>query len=462
MCNIILKKLLVRSVLISLCVFLGQSQLFAEDDTPSIEDALISLSNRTGDPLLARVASSISKQCRANAQTGSVSFREQCRRFRQALFSGDQDENIRKAIRAWLPDEALALGRGFSKLASLKVGAIQARMTQLRAGQQSNVSQSPDGLEMGVSGSLAQLLGYASSGDGIAMQDRWGFFSSVSYYKGERDIRLTEPGFWYHGGKIGGGIDYRINQSWVVGATIGRSRLAQHLLDNLGQNDSYSSNYGLYTSWNGDRIYADAFFVRTLSQQKQVRRLQYSFDATLVDARLDVSAEAESHTKSNVKQWGLGMGYDVLRGKWNLGVVAGVKWADSDTDPYAEFVRSGETPIVVRVEGQHVESQIYTIGSTLNRAFSQSWGVITTELDVNLMHEAKDNARTIRSFLINGDGGIPLELDTLTPDRDWGELGATVTAVLPHSTQVFLNHRRLIGVDGFTRDVTYLGGRIDF
>ena len=432
-----------------------------DDSREELERALVALGQRTGDPLVVRVASAIARQCAANAISGSADFTEQCRRFRIALFSGSQDQNIIRAVRAWLPDEALALGRGFSKLASLKVGAIQARITQLRSNRDTTSQQSNNGVELNVAGDLAQLLGYGASDSTPGLDGRWGFFSSVSYYKGDREVQLTEPGFWYHGGKVGVGIDYKFNNNWVSGATFGRSRLSQHLLGQ-GQNDTYTSNYGLYSSWNGERLYADVFFVKSISDQALDRRVEYGFDATATEDRLDVSATHTSYTQSDADQWGVGIGYDVLRGKWNLGVVAGIKWANTDTDPYTEIASSGSTPLLVRVEEQHIESQIFTIGGSLNRAYSQSWGVITTELDINMMHEAKDDQRQIRSFLIFGDSSLPLDLETLAPDRDWGEVGVTVTTVLPHSLQFFFNYRKLFGIDGFSRDVTYLGGRVDF
>jgi len=97
-------------------------------------------------------------------------------------------------------------------------------------------------------------------------------------------------------------------------------------------------------------------------------------------------------------------------------------------------------------------------------SISTGFGVLVPQLGVNWIHEYGDNQRSVSAQFAQDlrDNPTKFSFETDKPDRDFFELSAGVSAVLPHNIQAFVNYRILVGHDFYDNQVGTAGLRVTF
>jgi outer membrane lipase/esterase len=170
-----------------------------------------------------------------------------------------------------------------------------------------------------------------------------------------------------------------------------------------------------------------------------------------------------------------GAGYDfTLPMGFGVGLAASLNYQRTYVDSYkengAEPVTSGNdsTPNL-RYDDDGSDSLTSVLELNATKAFSVPWGVLIPGAVFQYLHEFADDPRTIKAQVIDQEGvvdnGVLAQSDiryrTDRPNRNYFNLGASVTSVFPQGWALFVNYSAIVGNNLQEEQVVTLGVRTD-
>jgi outer membrane autotransporter protein len=299
---------------------------------------------------------------------------------------------------------------------------------------------------------LRQRQGAASADTGGA----YGFsaFASADYQNFDKDTTRFETGF--DRDTVGGtvGADYLFRNGLVLGAAL-----------------SYAHEFGNYEGVGGGFDH-DAYGILAYGSVVPIpsmfvdvtagyTRKDYSFDrrASIAVNALNVTGSTSGDTDGNEFRIGVNTGYDFLFGRFTVGPRVGVNYRETTIEGYRE---SGHTGLELSYDNQNIQSLTTTVGLFGSVALSTGFGVIVPQATVEYIHEFLDDQRSVGFRLVQDLGQRRFLYQTDPPDRDYVNLGAGVSMVLPNGLQPFLNFRELLGYNDRNSHTVTLGLRVPF
>jgi len=296
---------------------------------------------------------------------------------------------------------------------------------------------------------------------------RMGGFLNGSGGWGEVDARAEAEDYDVWGGGVQAGIDYRLSDALVAGFGFGWNRQntefdSQSAVNGSGtkigggeiESDAYSPS--LYASFFSGPFHADAIFTYTY--------LDYEFrrPVVLLDTGNDVSATARGDTDAHQIGTSVNLGYQFQAGGLAAGPIAGVDYRQTWIDGYKE---KGVPGFPLQYGDQDIVSVVTSLGGEAAYAISTGIGVIAPHVRITWEHEFENDARNIDARLfLNTD---TTRQDTLfsrtdSPDRDYGRVGAGVSAQFAHGISAFIDYDTVIALSDVEQHRFTAGGRIEF
>lgn len=224
------------------------------------------------------------------------------------------------------------------------------------------------------------------------------------------------------------GADYRLNERWVVGGTLGLTRPHARWIGTGSSVKGEATQLSGYASWSP---IPEAYVSATTS-------LEAANYGIHTDLGTGVFTDAITHGHS----WGLSLaaGYDIALGSVSL-------------SPYARLdqVRShigGFTDSSITTKGR---STALAAGLQANTTLPQSWGVLVPYARVELTQ--------ITHWRIQGDsaqayvsatGALPVP-HPIEVDRNYGQFGLGVSGVLQRGLSVFADYDQGFGIQGVSQ-----------
>ncbi len=104
------------------------------------------------------------------------------------------------------------------------------------------------------------------------------------------------------------------------------------------------------------------------------------------------------------------------------------------------------------------------LGAQMSYAWSQSWGVLMPQVRAEWHHEFLNSSRSYDvTFLVDPRSNQHIYRSTTgSPDRDFANIAAGVSAVLKHGMQVFLDYETIIGLSNIETHKFTAGVRVEF
>jgi len=371
------------------------------------------------------------------------------------LLSELNDAQQAQALETILPRQVVQQASNSMVAQTGNTQAIQQRMQNVRAGNTAPLAnfmllsgEQAVALDTLTKESLATYRG-GSAGDEV-LHERWGVFLSGQIQTADQDSTTEILGYQSDSQQITGGFDYRFGARLFIGSAFSYSQTETESNADAGKQDSETTIANLYTSYYfTDNLYLDV--VASMGRSDYDMSRNYRFGSTIV--------AADSNTSGD--QWGVSaaLGMDLSFGAWLLDGVVRAETRQLTIDSYSE---TGGAGLALAVGEQNVDSNQTTLGGSVGRVFSATYGVWVPKLTLEWVHELADESRDISAhFVAKPDAGT-FALATVEPDRDYINAAGTLIGTFKHGQSAYMRYQAVLERADFMAETYELGFRLAF
>lgn len=310
----------------------------------------------------------------------------------------------------------------------------------------------------------SRILGMGASGDDVGLSEDFSIFANVSVGSGEKDVTDRENGFDLDATTFIVGADYRLNNTTVVGASIGWETYDADYTVNqrvsggdMSVDTTTLSLYGLYSQEN---YYMSAIVGYGNSDFDTSRNVQYASNnpnPNLNGANRRLSSTSESN-QTNVS---LTMGYQMVSEATTISPYVKLSYLDVEIDDFAEVDSSGGG-LGLRYDAQNIESFRGILGVQASWIISQDFGVFSPYVIAEWHNEFKDEPNTITFQYIHDPRNNQISFESDTVDKSFFNLTVGTSLVLPNSFQLYADFSSIVGFDDFDYSSVNFGIRRAF
>ncbi|MFT4582604.1 MAG: outer membrane lipase/esterase [Gammaproteobacteria bacterium] len=282
-----------------------------------------------------------------------------------------------------------------------------------------------------------------AAGDG---NSPWGFFIDGLYVNTERDATSKESGFEADDWGVTGGIDYAFFDKFIFGLAFGYKNSEADIDANGGEFETGSTSYFAYWSFlPNEHWYVDAMAGYTDNDHDQERNISYSVAAVGAAGATTVSKTALADTDSDEISVSVAAGYNYFLNNWVLSPYARVEYADIGihgfTESMAQTAAAG-SGLALQIDDQDFESLTLSGGFAASTQWGQSYFPRVT---VEYVHEFKNDNQPINARFVDDTSRTTFSLLTDSPDRNYFNIGAAMTAVINDTSTGFVRYQGLFG-----------------
>lgn len=280
---------------------------------------------------------------------------------------------------------------------------------------------------------------------------RWGVFVNGRVSVGDAPRTQRQAGYDFETEGLTAGVDYRFGESLVFGAAFGYLTSDTDLGRGRGEIDVEGYSLSGYFTYFRDRFYVDGIlgWGRNDFEISRVLVLPRPFRGA---TRLVARGEPDGTTASA----DVGFGYNILGGALGLEAFGRLAYARTDIDGYRE---RGAGPFDLTFADQDLESLLTEAGLELSYPWSLSWGVLQPSIRVALLHEFSDDGRAVDVGFDADRARRRFRNRTDTPDRDFVNLGAALTATFKRGWAAYLQYDTDVARDDFDIYTVSIGVR---
>ena len=310
---------------------------------------------------------------------------------------------------------------------------------------------------------LAEAGGLAIGPFSLLLNGRYTWFDQ------DRDRDDRERGY---DGDIWGaelGFDYRVSDQTVVGGFLGYENTdADYDKDEAGVNFTPQSDSGTI---DGDSYSITLFGSHNFSEQLFVEgSAGYSYTDYTFERNVVFQESTRTVAQTNVRAkgdtdghqyWGsAGIGYDFYRDALTVTPYARATYVRSTIDNYTEKdpTNSG---LQMRVNVDSRTSVTTDLGVSASYAKSTGWGVLVPHVRAEWEHEFEDDAQDTSSFYQLDANRNLYDLEGESPDTDYFNLGAGVSAIFPNGWMGFVDYEGLVGYEELSKHRLTVGLRVE-
>lgn len=383
--------------------------------------------------------------------------------------AGDNPGQVQDALDELDQGIALALSNAALGGLSAQFDNLRQRLNQLRSGQGGvnlsglTLANASGMMPLSLLSTLLQDDTDVGSGEVGADFGRWGFFASGTIGRAKQDARSATPEYDYDTNGLTAGVDYRVNEAWVVGAALGYTQQDTELADGHGDVDAKGWSVSGYSTWyNRTNWYLDGV-LSFGSNDYDVRR-SIVYDIVSSGGGLTrVNQVARASTDGDQFLVAISGGRDFQKGPWSFGPYLRWTYNRVEFDNYDEELQSGVgSGLGLAVDSRELKSMTGVVGGKVSYAMSRDWGVLLPYAQLEWEHEFKDDPQQVVTRFLNDPTGTTIRLNGDAIDTDYFNIGFGMSALFPGGRSAFLYYERVAGSDGFSQDSLSLGVRIEF
>ena len=344
-----------------------------------------------------------------------------------------------------------SIGKQVSEVAALQAGVISDRLFALREGtpglQFAGVLIDEQGNAMPVD--YAWFAGDAAAGDGGSWIPGLGVYANLEGGFGDRNDNVNEAGFDFRSVGFTLGTDYRVADPLVLGVAFTYGNTKRDFDNNGGEIESNSYTASLYGSFNWQDAYVDA--VLSLGGK--------TIDTDRIIRFPGVSRSARGETDAFEIAFAGTAGYQFHLDALTFGPVLRGEYRELDIDGFSE---SGAGGFNLAYGDDDIESATLAVGGEILYAISTDLGVVTPQLGIEWEHQFADDRRNITTRVIADPSNTQLFIRTSSPDRNYANLSAGVSAALQGGVSAFFNYETLLAHELIDSHLFKIGVRGEF
>jgi outer membrane lipase/esterase len=339
------------------------------------------------------------------------------------------------------------------------------RLTELRRGHRgvsaSGVHVQGGSVEMPLTDLVAVVSKALGGGAGDSaplselLRDRFGVFVTANLRIGDRDRSDRESAFDARSHGVTVGLDYRFTDSLVAGGAIGYSRAKSEFAAPQARLDSKSITASLYGSWYVGDGYLDFIASRGKLDYDSSRHILFTSSVVTATNGL-VDRTALGSTSGSQTAFSASTGYDWHWRGLTTGPIVGLSYARVDIDGFGE---SGAEGLNLSFNDQSGDSFTLKAGGHASYALNTRFGVFMPHLQASAVHEFAATARSVTGRF-QADVASAFAILADSPDRDYFNWSAGMSAQFPFGIAAFIDHQVMAGLAHTSMHDTSLGLRI--
>ncbi|MCP4406261.1 MAG: autotransporter domain-containing protein, partial [Gammaproteobacteria bacterium] len=375
----------------------------------------------------------------------------------------ESDGNLGNAFQQLAPDEVAAQGKTQVSLAKIRSRNVLSRLDYLRGGA---TGPSLEGLSLAIGNKsfplwLAKDMAAdgrsgGAAGDEGGLVSRWGIFVNGSISFGDADTTDREPGFDFDTAGLTVGVDYRLTDEFIIGSAFNYISTDTKFDNDGGKLDTDGYGLSLYTTYyQSERAFIDGVISFGSNDYQNRRNIRFS----------NIDQPIDSDTDGSEYSIDIGTGYEFQRQALTFIPQARFHYTRVDIDGYNEQAtdpNAAGAGLALEIEDQKVESLRTALGGQLSYALSTSFGVLLPHVLIEWEHEFKDDSRLITARFLNDPTRSDILLRTDSPDSDFFNLGAGISATFRHGISGFLYYETTLQQDNISQDSVIGGVRVEF
>ncbi len=390
-------------------------------------------------------------------------LQDRCSELVQAVNSGDSNRVIQaqRGLQAVAPEESAVIGTSLLDAAGAHADNIGERISNIRGGPLSGAGLTQH-----------QSQDYYWTGAAGDVQSPWGVFVSGLYTSADRDTTIRESGFEADDFGFTAGIDYSFSDALLLGAAFGYRDSDADIDVNANSNggslktDSYSG-FIYWSIFPSADWYIDAMVGYTKSDHEQDRRIAYStvLLSALGPGTTTVNQSALSNTDSEEISFSVMAGYDVDLGQWVLSPYGRFDYADIEIDGYTERMSNPGAPgsgLALQINSQEFESLTTTLGASFTTEIGTTFAQLYPQVFAEYTHEFKNNNDPLIGRYVNETLQRRFALLRDQPDRNYFNVGASLTAMFTDTLSGFFRYQALVGYEDLSVHAFEIGIRSTF
>jgi uncharacterized protein YhjY with autotransporter beta-barrel domain len=361
-------------------------------------------------------------------------------------------EQQTSAVAALTPDQVPGQMAGPVKLGATRMDGPLTRLASLRSGGGSApLSVNFNGIQLSSNTLSSRGLGGAAGDDELFRDSPLGLFLQTRFNFANLQGDAWDRGFDSQARTVTGGADYRLSDKLVVGLAFNYTHSATEYADSAGnmKSDTFlGAFYGSY--YLPQDIYLD--WVANYGGNDYAFNRQYAFSG--------FAGQSSSTTTGNQYGFAVSGGKDLHWDEWAIGPYLRLEYLGMNIAQYQE--QSGNGFDIITAE-QINHSFVSNLGSQLSYALSTPWGVVTPAARVEWEHQYLNDNRLIHMRLAQAEPGQGnFTIQTGEPDRDYLNLGGSVSATLANGGSGFVRYETRLGQANITDHILEAGLRMSF
>jgi outer membrane autotransporter protein len=388
--------------------------------------------------------------------------------------AGAHPDQVENALVQMQQDVAIAQANAALVAASTQFDNVKTRMAALRGGASGvdvnglAIANSSGVMPLSfLPSAVVQSEGEDEGGSAAAETgsdfSRWGFFASGIIGRGEQDARSITPEYDYDTSGLTAGVDYRVNDAWIVGASLGYNKQDTDIANGRGGIDTTGWSVSAYSTWyQPSNWYFDGVLTLGNNDYDINRRIAYEIvGASGTVTRVDQRAEAA--TGGDQLSLALSFGRDFQKGAWTYGPYLRGSYTRVEFDGYAEELEAGPgSGLGLLVESRELKSMTGVLGGKVTYAFSRDWGILMPHAQIEWEHEFKDDPQSLVTRFLNDPTASAIRIEGDPVDTNYYNVGFGLSALFPGGRSAFFYYEHLAGSEGLSQDNLSLGVRIEF
>lgn len=353
------------------------------------------------------------------------------------------------------PEQVMAQGTVPINMGALKMDNLLQRLTALRRGG-SAFSVSLNSIEQPIklannNGKYANWSATGGAAGDEPMESPLGVFAQAKFSAGDVDTNPSQVGFGTHTYGVTLGADYRFTDKLVSGLAFTYNNMQANYDQSRGNMDTNSFLGALYGSYYLPKdFYIDWLASYGDSQYDLTRQITYT----------GFNTKASSKPVANQYDAALSLGKEFNIDNWLLNPYLRAEYINLQVDSFRE---NGGDGWALDYGNQSMKSFVTSLGGQMSKAFSMPWGILTPGIRFEWDHQYKNNDRAITAQFLGAPTGLgTFAIATASPDRNYFNLGGSVSATFAEGRSAFLRYETRLGQQDISNHIVELGVRVPF
>lgn len=367
----------------------------------------------------------------------------------------------------------------YNAQSSLTGDFLQSQMS----GLSSRISALRSGASFGTLDPANIYQGYAAnnlSGSGAAADDdaysRLGGFINYSGSTGNKEPTPWEDAFDVDGYDLTLGADYRFNSEWIGGIVLGLTNQkidfdsSKSVVDGGIESEGYSLMP--FVIYQQENMFVSLSLGYQVLSFDTVRNIQYAsgVNSDVPDTDSTVESSNDSSVFSFTGEWG----YNYAEGAFSAEPFLKINFNDTSIDAFYERDITG-TGLDLEVAEQSFDSLESGAGLRFRYTFTPTAGVVTPYINLQSIHQYKNNARTFSARYANSATADKVfQLSSNKLDDQYYSVSYGISSVLRGGrqsegdgaigggVQMFIQYKQILELDHYDLSTFTLGIRYEF